>query len=244
MSFDQGLGTLTSQLASQLSGMVREQSWIERVEKVGERWRVHVADGSTTVADHIVFALPSHAAAAVVSTFDRELSAAMASIPYADLAVVALAYRAEAIGRPLDGYGYLVTRQENLSTLGVLWESSIFPNRAPGRLRAAARHAGRRAASRSERARRRRTGRTRRRRKCQQVLAASGEPLRRWIFRWPSAIAQYTVGHDARIATIRRLAAAHRGLHVCGTAYDGVSFNDAIASGRKTARGIVQELAA
>ena len=61
----------------------------------------------------------------------RQLSAAMASIPYADLAVVALAYRAEAIGRPLDGYGYLVTRQENLSTLGVLWESSIFPNRAP-----------------------------------------------------------------------------------------------------------------
>ncbi len=66
LSFDQGLGTLTSQLASQLSGMVREQSWIERVEKVGERWRVHVADGSTTVADHVVFALPSHAAAAVV----------------------------------------------------------------------------------------------------------------------------------------------------------------------------------
>ena len=243
LSFDQGLGTLTSRLASQLSGMVREQSWIERIEKVGARWRVHVVDGSTSQADHIVFALPSHAAAVVVSTFDRELSAAMAAIPYADLAVVALAYKVESIGRPLNGYGYLVTRQEDMSTLGVLWESSIFPNRAPDGyvlLRAMLGGARRPEVSAlddqalGERAAK----------EVSKVLAARGDPQRRWISRWPSAIAQYTVGHDARIATIRRLTAAHRGLHVCGTAYDGVSFNDAIASGRRTARAIVQELAA
>jgi oxygen-dependent protoporphyrinogen oxidase len=77
-----------------------------------------------------------------------------------------------------------------------------------------------------------------------KVLKITGRPMRQWICRWPSAIAQYTVGHDARAATIRRLAAEHRGLHLCGTAYDGVSFNDAIASARKTARAIAQELAA
>ena len=76
------------------------------------------------------------------------------------------------------------------------------------------------------------------------VLGIKGSPARQWIWRWPSAIAQYTVGHDARISAIKRLTAAHRGLHVCGTAYDGVSFNDAIASARKTARAIVEELAA
>ncbi len=76
------------------------------------------------------------------------------------------------------------------------------------------------------------------------MLGISGRPMRQWICRWPSAIAQYTVGHDARTAAIRRLAAAHRGLHICGTAYDGVSFNDAIASGNKTARALARELAA
>ena len=243
LSFDQGLGTLTSKLASQLRGMVREQSWIERVEPVGGRWRVHVADGSATLADHVIFALPSHAAAEVVSTFDRELSAAMASIPYADLSVVALAYRTESIGRPLDGYGYLVTRQEDLSTLGVLWESSIFPNRAPAGsvlLRAMLGGARRPEVSALDD---QALGRLAAK-EVAKVLAVSGDPLRQWICRWPSAIAQYTVGHDARIATIRRLAAGHRGLHLCGTAYEGVSFNDAIASGRKAARGIAQELAA
>ena len=76
------------------------------------------------------------------------------------------------------------------------------------------------------------------------VLGISAPPLRQWVCRWPSAIAQYTLGHAGRRSEISRLAAAHPGLHLCGTAYDGVSFNDAIASARRTARTIAEELAA
>ena len=243
LSFDGGLGTLTAKLASQLSGTVRAQSSIERVEKLNEGWRIHVADGSAFVADHVVLALPSHAAAIVASGFDDALSTALASIPYADLAVVAMAYQADAVSRPLNGYGYLVTRQENLSTLGLLWESSIFPNRAPGGtvlLRAMLGGARRPEVSRLDDE----AVGDLAVKEASNVLGMSRAPLRRWIVRWPSAIAQYTVGHEARTAAIRHHAAAHRGLHLCGTAYDGVSFNDAIASGRKAARVIAQELAA
>lgn len=243
LSFDRGLGTLTSKLASHLDGTVREHSWLERVEKVNEHWRVCVADGSTITADHVVFALPSHAAAPAVSGIDRGLSAALTSIPYADLSMVALAYRAEAVGRPLNGYGYLVTRREELSTLGVLWESSIFPNRAPEGcvlLRLMLGGARRPEVSALDD----QAVATVAMKEVSHVMRISGGPMRQWICRWPAAIAQYTVGHDARIATIRRLTAGHRGLHFCGTAYDGVSFNEAIASGRKTARAIAQELAA
>jgi oxygen-dependent protoporphyrinogen oxidase len=77
-----------------------------------------------------------------------------------------------------------------------------------------------------------------------RVLGISGRPLRQWVCRWPSAIAQYTVGHGARMSVVRGLVSRHHGLHVCGTGYDGVSFNDAIASARRTARSIVGELAA
>lgn len=243
LSFDGGLGTLTSKLASQLNGTVRAGSWIERVERQGALWKLHLAGNSIVSADHVVFALPSHAAARVTSQLDPELSASLASIPYADLAVVAMAYRAGAVARPLNGYGYLVTRNENLATLGVLCESSIFPGRAPeGCVLLRAMLGG---------ARRPEVGALDDEavgnlaiEEASKVLGISGPPLRRWIVRWPSAIAQYTVGHDARIQTIRGLAAAHRGLHLCGTAYDGVSFNDAIASGRKAARAVAQELAA
>jgi protoporphyrinogen/coproporphyrinogen III oxidase len=243
LSFDHGLGTLTSKLASQLDGIVRGHSSIERVEKVNDRWSVSVSDGSTVIADHLIMAMPSHAAARVAAGVDRELSEVLSSIPYADMTMVALAYKADAIARPLNGYGYLVTRREDLSTLGVLWESSIFPNRAPDGsvlLRVMLGGARRPEVSAFDD----RTVAALAIKEVSQVLGISGGPVRQWICRWPSAIAQYTVGHDSRTATIRRLAAAHRGLHLCGTAYDGVSFNDAIASGRKTARAVAQELAA
>jgi protoporphyrinogen oxidase len=62
------------------------------------------------------------------------------------------------------------------------------------------------------------------------------------VFQWPEAIAQYQVGHDRRLATIRTQLGAMPGLHVCGTSYDGVSFNHAIKSGRTTARAIAASL--
>jgi oxygen-dependent protoporphyrinogen oxidase len=242
LNFDAGMGTLTSTLASKLDGAIRADAPIDRIEECGDGWRVSVG-GAAIAADRVVLAMPAHAASRVASGFDRELSAALASIPYAGLSVVALAYRADAVTRPLDGYGYLVTGREDLSTLGVLWESTIFPNRAPqgwillrvmlggARRPEVAAFDDRMVAdlAASEAA---------------GVLGIKGSPARQWICRWPSAIAQYTVGHDARITAIKRFAAAHRGLHLCGTAYDGVSFNDAIASARKTAHAIVEELAA
>lgn len=242
LSLDRGLGTLTSSLASNLTGMIRQRSAIERIEDRDRCWQVQLADGASITADHVVLALPSHRAAQVAA-FDRELAVALAWIPYADLSVVALAYRADAIKRPLDGYGYLVTRQEDLSTLGVLWESSIFPNRAPeGHILVRAMLGG---------ARRPEVSAFDDKmvadlavKEAAPVLGISGRPVRQWVFRWPSAIAQYTVGHETRLATIRRLVAAHRGLHICGTAFDGVSFNDAIAAGRNAARAVAKELVA
>lgn len=242
LSFDRGLGTLTSGLASNLQGLIRTHTTIDRIDKFDRCWKVQLAGGASIAADYLVLALPSHAAARV-STFDRDLASALKSIPYADLSVVALAYRADAIKRPLDGYGYLVTRQEDQSTLGVLWESSIFPNRAPEGhvlLRVMLGGARRPEVSAFDDKMVAEIAAT----EAGKVLGITGRPLRQWICRWPSAIAQYTVGHDTRIAAVRRLTAMHRGLQICGTAFDGVSFNEAIVAGRKTARAIVQELAA
>ncbi|HWI19250.1 MAG TPA: protoporphyrinogen oxidase, partial [Vicinamibacterales bacterium] len=241
VSFDGGMGTLTTALADRLNGAIRAGTCIERLEKSGAGWQLHLSSGSTLLADHVVCALPAHAAARVTSGFDRALAEPLAAIPYAGLSVVALAYRTSTMAKPLDGYGYLVKRSEGLSTLGVLCESAIFPNRAPDGLvllrvmLGGTRTPGVNAMDDA-------TVASLAVRELSGVLGVTGPPVRQWVCRWPSAIAQYTVGHESRMAEIRRRAAAYRGLHLCGTALDGVSFSDAIASARRAAAQVAEAL--
>lgn len=240
-SFDRGMGTLTQELAAQLAGSLRASVGVMSASRVSGAWRLALTDGSVTLADRVVLTVPAYAAAAILDPLDAALSSALREIPYSGLSVVGLAYQASAISRPLDGYGYLMTRAEGLATLGVVWESSLFPGRAPanGALMRVFLGGGRRPDvvglddSATLDLARLELGR---------VMGVTVPPQKSWVFRWPSAIAQYTVGHVERVAGIRRRVAAHEGLSLCGTAYDGASFNHGIAAARNQARAIAGSL--
>lgn len=241
MSFDRGLATLIEAVTDRLGSVVHTNRRVTGLERDGSVWRVRTNLGETHDADSVVLAVPSRVASTLVSRVDGPLAAALSAIPFSGLAVVALAYRVADVPRPLDGYGYLVTRAENLATLGVVWESSLFPGRAPEGmvlLRAflgGARHpdlasAGGAATSAAARL------------DLERVLGVSARPARTWTFGWPDAIAQYTVGHLDRVGAIRRALERHPSLVVCGTSYDGTSFNDAIASGTRVGRDLAANL--
>ena len=76
-------------------------------------------------------AAPAYAAAGMVSPLDGGLSELLAGIPYSPITVAALGYRKATMGNPLDGFGFLIPRGEKRKILGALWDSSVFPNRAP-----------------------------------------------------------------------------------------------------------------
>jgi protoporphyrinogen/coproporphyrinogen III oxidase len=242
-SFDGGMAVLTQELAVRLGESLRVSTRIVSVSRHDEAWRLGLSDGSSVVADRVVLAVSAHAAATVLGSLDEALSFALREIPYSGLSVVGLAFQASDIPRGLEGYGYLVTRAENMATLGVVWESSLFPGRAPanGALMRVFLGGSRRpdvvdlddrkilALARAELA---------------DVMGVTAWPRKLWVFRWPSAIAQYTVGHLERVSAIRRRVAAYDGLSLCGTAYDGVSFNHGIAAARNHARAIAGSLAA
>ncbi len=237
LSFDTGMETLTAALVDALADRLHCGIAVQSVAPHHGAWRVTTAGGAAFMADQVVLAVPARAAAPIVAELDTRLAMHLADIEYAGLAVVALAYRVADIPRPLDGYGYLTTRPEGLATLGVVWESSLFPGRAPegwALLRVM-------------------MGGSRRpevvgmgdglmvevaRQDLQAVLGVTAAPARSWVYSWPGAIAQYTVGHLARRRAIADREATHDGLTLCGTAYDGVSFNHAVKSGRVSAAAV------
>jgi protoporphyrinogen/coproporphyrinogen III oxidase len=227
-----GMGTLTDALAARLGGALRTGARVHRLAREGASWRVVLEAGESLEADRVVLAVPASQAAPLLIDVDAGLACDLAGFPYAGLAVVALAFRAASVPVPLDGYGYLVPRDEGLPTLGVVWESSLFAGRAPAgqllvrAMLGGARHPGVVALDEDELVRRAR-------RDLARVLGVQDPPLRTWVWRWPQAIAQYTRGHLVRVARARARVARLPGLELCGTSYDGIAFASGVASAER-----------
>jgi oxygen-dependent protoporphyrinogen oxidase len=60
------------------------------------------------------------------------------------------------------------------------------------------------------------------------------------VTRWPRSIPQYLAGHTGRMAALRQLESACRGLHLVGNYRDGVSVENCWQSGRVLAEQTIQ----
>jgi oxygen-dependent protoporphyrinogen oxidase len=67
------------------------------------------------------------------------------------------------------------------------------------------------------------------------ILGLTTAPLFSSISRCPRSMAQYTVGHSARLKEIQARAAAIPGLFLAGNGYTGIGIPDCIRMGRAAA---------
>jgi len=233
-SLAEGMGALVESIAARLGPALRIGSPVARIGRGAAGWRVELQDGTTVRADRVVVATSAWQAAPLLAGCDTELARTLLETPAAGIAVIALAYRESDLDRPLDGYGYLVRRGERRTTIGVLWESSLFPGRAPaGFVLLRAMLGGMRDPAAVTLAEPELVDRAVA--EAAEVLGIRRAPQRAWVFRRPCAIAQYTLGHRRRVHRVRAAAAALPGLELCGTSFDGISLTAAVASGADAA---------
>jgi oxygen-dependent protoporphyrinogen oxidase len=166
---------------------------------------------------------------------------ALSAIPHVSSATVSLAYPATHVPRALEGYGYVVPRQEGRPVMASTWSSTKFDHRAPDGFALIRVFIGRFGAeealegtdevlvnlARAEVA---------------EVLGAREAPLFHRVFRWPNGMPQYTIGHLERVATIEQQAQQHPGLFLAGNAFHGVGIPDCIASGEAAAQAATEYL--
>ncbi len=243
-SFRRGIETLIEGLARALGAAVETGRTVRRVTPLdeGAAWRVEVEGGAPLAADAVVLAAPAGSVAPLVEALDRGLGAELAAIPTAGLAVVALAFDATAIGGAPRGFGFLAPRDEGLRILGCLWDSSIFPGRAPaGKVLLRAMIGGARdpeAATRPEDELVRLV-----RDDLARAMRLEVAPERHWVFRHRAGISQYEIGHRDRLARIERALAALPGLEIAGQSYYGISMNASIERAAPLAERVVERLA-
>lgn len=91
-----------------------------------------VIDLGALDADAVVVAIPAYRAAPLVARAGAGAAGdRLASMPYASVALVTLAYPADAVDRALDASGFLVPRTEGLLVTAVSWATSKWPHLRP-----------------------------------------------------------------------------------------------------------------
>ena len=207
---------------------------VEAVERVDEGWRVRVG-GEWLTADHVVLACRAFQSAELVRGLSAEMADLLAGIPYTSSMTLALGYRREDVKHPLNGFGFLVPKAERGLLLGCTWLGTKFPYRVPDdkavlRCFMTGDSLDRTyddvvATAREE---------------IRRIMGVDAEPMFAKIARWPRSMAQYTVGHAARVERIEALAAGFPGLHLAGSAYHGIGVPDCVHSGKRAAEGIAK----
>ena len=190
---------------------------------------------------HVVVAAPSKSASGLVSPLSGELSALLSEIEYAPMAIAYLGYDTASIKHSLNGFGFLAVPAERLSFLGCLFNSSLFPGRAPSGKTLLTAFAG---GSRNpgivdvpdDELISKIHG------ELQPILGITGDPKVISMTRWARAIPQYALGHAERVKKIDRLTKDVGGLSLAGNYLHGVSVGDCVKEADARAREIVSEL--
>ena len=229
-----GMGALVQAAASLLGDRFRGGFDVASVLHDGSGWRVEGLEAIR--ADHVVLAVRPQAAAALV---DPDLGAALAGAVSAPVVVVGLGGTSDQLPLP-PGFGVLTGPDSGTASLGVLFESSYAPARAPqGHALAKVIAGGARKPEvvdwddariieiiSSEVA---------------QILGTALDPSFVEIIRHHAGIPQYEIGHSAWLSELDALLGDRPGLHLTGWGYRGVGIahiaSDAVAVANRIVGG-------
>src|ERR1700688_1551992 len=193
--------------------------------------------------DAVIIATPPPAAASVLQSTDGNLSAELRSIQYSSSVTVTLGYDEKVRGSLPPGFGFLVPRSAGHRMLAATFVHNKFPGRAPAD-RAVIRCflGGVRDEQILQSAEKEILQIVRD--ELAQIIgsALDAEPLFARVYKWRSAMAQYSVGHLERLQRIETLLQKHPGLALAGNGYNGIGVPDCVRSGTEAASKILAEM--
>ncbi|HEV8455745.1 MAG TPA: protoporphyrinogen oxidase [Gemmatimonadales bacterium] len=235
MSFREGLQELPDALGRELSAEVRLRSPVTQLRQSPRGWTVGAALQTPELYDAVIYAAPAHS----LDEIDLDLPggerlSTLSSIVHPPVAVLALGFRREQVSHPLDGFGFLTPEVERRRVLGVVFSSTIFPDRAPeGHVMLTAFVGGTRDPDFVQADPQTLTARVLD--DLRVLLGAQGEPTFRAVQVWPKAIPQYVLGYGRFKDIADEVERRNPGLLLAGTYRDGVSLAEAMGSGERAA---------
>jgi protoporphyrinogen/coproporphyrinogen III oxidase len=241
-SLKSGMQKMTDALAAQIPDQSRRlNSPVQSVKPESAKWLV-ASGGRTEEFDGVILATPAFVAAELLRVHIPQLSSELQEIKYSSSITLALGYDENVRQRLPAGFGFLVPRAEGKRILACTFVHQKFSHRAPQSNALLRCFLG---GSRDERIidfsdeEIEQVARA----ELREILGITGAPLFIRIRRWPKAMAQYALGHKARVEGIRQIVSGLPGLALAGNAYNGIGIPDCARSGSDAARKILSDLA-
>ena len=243
-TFREGNDTLVRALAEKLGAYLSLEAEVISIrpldpgrEPKTPRFRVglHTPSGTEFLeTERLVLAVPTDRAGKLLAPLGRAFESQLRTVDYSGVAVVSLGYRKEDVGHPLDGFGFLVPRSSGLTVLGTVWNSSLFPGRAPGHHVLLTSFVG---------------GATNPdatkqpadqlvalvHREIKPLMQLREGPVFSNVSVWPRALPQYNLGHTARKAAINNCRADFPGLYLTGNYLNGPAIGACVEQALKVA---------
>jgi oxygen-dependent protoporphyrinogen oxidase len=122
-SFQEGTGSFIQQWASSLKLPIHCHEEVLSLDLENGQW-IAKSHSNVWEADAVVVTTPSYAAASLLREKAPQSAEILQSFAYEDITTVYLGWKGDVL--PFPAFGYLVPSKENLSLLGVLFDSSMF----------------------------------------------------------------------------------------------------------------------
>jgi len=235
-----GLGQLVESLVARLAGDdLRLETAVSGLEREGTGYRVDLADGQSIAADAVVLATPAFATAQLLAELVPDATTMLEQVPYVDVATIWLAYPRSAVGRALDGTGFLVPPEEGKLMVGCTWSSAKWPHLADESQVLIRCMVGRRGDKRwlsmdDETLVRQVHD------ELVEAMGVTGSPVHQSIQRWPQAMPQYLVGHQGRLDALDAAMRDVPGVYLTGAAYRGVGIASCVADAGRIATAVAE----
>ncbi len=217
-----------------------QSSSVRSAIRQSDGWTVSTVQDSGQF-DAIIIAAPTHAAAAVLQSADQNLARDLNDIKYSSSVTVTLGYD-EKVRRSLPrGFGFLVPRSAGRRMLAATFVHNKFPHRAPENRAIVRCFLG---GARDEEILQSSEQEILQivRSELRQIIALDAEPRFARVYKWKSAMAQYSVGHLERLQRIETQRQKLPGLALAGNGYSGIGVPDCVRSGAEAAGKILAEL--
>jgi oxygen-dependent protoporphyrinogen oxidase len=233
-SFDEGLQVLPDRLREVLGDAVLLKTEVVRVTREGKSWKVASrCNGAEAVREHsaVIYAGTAYRLAELSVEGSQPVDLKLFSeIRYPPVASVVLGFRRQDVAHPAQGFGVLIPRVEGFKSLGTIFSSSLFPNRAPsGHLLLTTYVGGERYPELALLPAEQLYDLV-----CEDLkvlLGVTGKPTFAHCVLYRKAIPQYNLGYGRYRERMKEIEAQAPGFFMAGHYRDGVSLSDSIVSG-------------